>query len=203
MLEWFSRALNTDAGQMARKLLVDLVQSTPEAKQELLSTISTEVSKALRDDVLPKLIEPMKAATDDAAFRRFIDAIVIPILVSMPEVIIPQLAHLDEPGMARRFREALSAVLLQPIGPFVIGTVDVLLEHALTEGENVIREVEHAIRDLGEQEPEFGVLAMVASGQFFRSQLHLRKPRMWWHSPATSFIYGTLASPVPRASVNM
>jgi len=60
--------------------------------------------------------------------------------------------------VGRRFREALSAVLLQSLGQFLVATIDVLLADALDEGTKSLREASEAVGQFGEQSPGFSLL---------------------------------------------
>ncbi len=163
-LDWLAGALNTQLGGFARQILIVLVGGGMDKKRQVLAIIANAFSSAIQSEIIPKLIGPIRAANaGNKPLVAFLDEMVVPILVAMPQVIIPRLAELDDPAMAVRFREALSSVLLQSFNRFVIGAIDVLLQHALTEGATALRGVSNSISQLGEREPAFGLLTMAAS----------------------------------------
>jgi hypothetical protein len=164
-LSWLGAALGSQAGGLARRLLVELVDPAPDEVQRLLRTMSEAFSQAIDEEVVPRLLDPMKAADpDNEPLALFIDEVVTPTLVALPLVVLPRIAELGTAEMEVRFREALSAVVLQSMQRFVLSSVDVLLEHALNEGEGALRDTGRHIGDLGRQAPAFGVIATVATG---------------------------------------
>jgi hypothetical protein len=164
-LSWLGSALGSQAGGLARRLLVELVDPAPDEVQRLLRTMSEAFSQAIDEEVVPRLLDPMKAADpDNEPLALFIDELVKPNLVALPLVVLPQIAELGTPEMEVRFREALSAVVLQSLQRFVLSSVDVLLEHALNEGEDVLRYTAQEIDNVGEEHKFFSVIATVATG---------------------------------------
>ena len=90
--------------------------------------MSEAFSQAIDEEVVPRLLDPMKAADpDNEPLALFIDELVKPNLVALPLVVLPRIAELGTPEMEVRFREALSAVVLQSLQRFVLSSVDVLL----------------------------------------------------------------------------
>jgi hypothetical protein len=166
-LSWLGSALGSQAGGLARRLLVELVDPAPDEVQRLLRTMSEAFSQAIDEEVVPRLLDPMKAADpNNKPLALFIDELVKPNLVALPLVVLPRIAELGTPEMEVRFREALSAVVLQSLQRFVLSSVDVLLEHALNEGEGALRDAGRYIGEMGRQAPAFGVIATVATGAF-------------------------------------
>jgi hypothetical protein len=137
VVAWLGQAFAGEPGaDLLEQLLVELVSPTEAHVEQLLAQLGQSVGEAVRDRVVPLLLDPVRAADpSNAALAEALDDIVVPTLVALPTVALGQLATLESEQDAVRLREALSAVVLQPLVKFLLATTDVLLDHALTDGE--------------------------------------------------------------------
>src|SRR5262249_40597053 len=125
----------------------------------------TKLGDAVRDQVIPRVAEPIKAANPDhEGLRLVVDELVTPILAALPAVVLPALPTVGSDEGALRLREVISALLLQSLARFTLSVVDVLLEHALTEADDAIQVVAQQIEELEEGWSGLAALATVASG---------------------------------------
>jgi hypothetical protein len=152
---------------LLRQLLVDLSPVSAESAQTLLNSMSVQLTHVVRDEVVPKLLTPLKssrAAGDPLVM--LLDTVVTPTVAALPAVVLKQIPGLGSEEAGRRFREALSAILLQSMSQYLTATIDVLLERGLALGEDAVRDGSQAIRDFEHQAPAFGLLASAATGAF-------------------------------------
>jgi hypothetical protein len=165
VLDWLAGATGTDPAKLVETLLVTLARPDDAAVAQLLATLGTALSTALRDKVLPNLIGPIRARhLQDEAVRVWLDQLAVPALVAMPAVVLPSLAGTGSQEGRRRLREALSAILLQSLGQFLLATTDILLAHALDEAERGLRAAGQEVRRLGDSSPVLAMVAAVAAG---------------------------------------
>jgi hypothetical protein len=166
VVTWLDQAFASEPGaDLLEQLLVELVSPTEAHVEQLLAQLGQSVGNAVRDRVVPLLLDPVRAADpSNAALAEALDDIVVPTLVALPTVALGQLARLESEQDAARLREALSAIVLQPLVKFLLTTTDVLLDHALTDGEQAFRSAGKAVAELGDQAPGFAALATVATG---------------------------------------
>jgi hypothetical protein len=166
LVTWLDQAFAAGTGaDLLEQLLVELVSPTEAHVEQLLAQLGQSVGEAIRDRVVPLLLDPVRAADpSNAALAEALDDIVVPALVTLPTIALGQLATLESEQDTARLREALSAIVLQPLVKFLLATTDVLLEHALTDGEQAFRSAGQAVADLGDQAPGFAALATVATG---------------------------------------
>ena len=162
---WLEAALAALPGHdLVKQLLVDLAPPSDAATKKLLSSMGKAFGTAIEQKVIPHLFEPIKRANpEDEMLATLLDGVAAPTLVALPSVTLAWLGQLKSEEQATRFREALSAIVLQSVAPFLLQTVDVLLEHALSDGERAIRGVARDIGSIGETAPGFAALAAVAS----------------------------------------
>ena len=164
VLQWFEDVLGVPPAEVARQLLVQLVKPTPARMAELLDTLATVAKRVVENELLPHLIDPLKQAhPDDLALALFLDEIVAPVLISLPVAILPNIAHLGSPDAALRFREAISAVLFQTLQRLVFTGVDVIVERALRDGEQAMRDLGRVIVQTGPGSSEYNAMTTLAS----------------------------------------
>lgn len=150
-----------------RQLLVDLSPVGEESAQTLLNSISVQFTELVRDEVVPKLLTPLKssrAAGDPLVV--LLDTVVAPTVTALPAVVLKQIPGLGSEEAGRRFREALSAILLQSMSQYLTATIDVLLERGLELGKDAVHDASQAIRDFEHQAPAFALIASAATGAF-------------------------------------
>jgi hypothetical protein len=166
-LDFLTTALSGAAGSdLAKKLLSDLSPPSSSSTQALLSTMGTEFGALVKEQIVPKLIDPWaNSLSPNDPIHTLLSEVVAPTLVSLPAVILPNIPNLGATDEANtRFREALSAVLLQSLSHYLLATIDVLLDHALTDSEKFMRDAGAAIANLGQKSPVFALVATVAAG---------------------------------------
>jgi hypothetical protein len=152
---------------LVRRLLADLSSLDEEPARKLLEAMSKQFTEVVRDEVGPKLLTPLKAGRPaDDPLVALLDTVVGPTLVALPAVVLKQIPGLGSEQAGRRFREALSAILLQSMGHYLTATIDVLLERGLELGQGAVRDAGQAVRDLQHQAPAFALLASAAVGAF-------------------------------------
>jgi hypothetical protein len=152
---------------LVRRLLADLSSLDEEPARKLLEAMSKQFTEVVRDEVGPKLLTPLKAGRPaDDPLAVLLDTVVGPTLVALPAVVLKQIPDLGSEQAGRRFREALSAILLQSMGHYLTATIDVLLERGLELGQGAVRDASQAVRDLQHQAPAFALLASAAVGAF-------------------------------------
>jgi hypothetical protein len=165
VITWIRAAFASPAGDILQRLLIDLAAPEDLDVEELFESLGEACATAIAEEIVPNLLDPMKQQDpDNEAIALVIDELVIPTLVGLPLVVLPRVPELGDADVAVRLREALSAVLLQSLSRFVMAAVDVLLEHAMTEGEGAIRQVGAIVEEAEEQAPGFATVAMAASG---------------------------------------
>jgi len=164
VLDFVRDALATPAGELAQKLLVDLADPAIEATDAVLQAIAAVMTTAVRDHVVPDVLQPLKEADpSNVALAAFVDEMLAPMLTALPLVVLPRVPTLDDPDERLRLTEALSSVLLQSLTRFVVVCADVLLQRGLEEGAAAMRVVGTDIETMGDRSPAFGVVAMAAS----------------------------------------
>ncbi|HEX7168635.1 MAG TPA: lamin tail domain-containing protein [Acidimicrobiales bacterium] len=162
-IDWLSGLLGGLPSDLLRVALRG-TPASPDTRAALATRVGTALGAAVRDEVVPRLLAPMKAQQPNAkGLHLVIDELVTPMLVALPGVVLPALATLDDEEDVRRMREAVSALLLQLVGRLTIATVDVLLEHALNEAEEATNAVLAIIDDIDEEWSGFGAIATVAA----------------------------------------
>lgn len=164
-IDWLEDILQLESGEFLEYVMTELLPPDEAAVEGLLQRMGTGFGDALRDEVLPKLLKPIKDESDEAV-GLFLDTVIVPTVAAFPAVILPRLTELDDEEGVLRFREALSAVLLQTVSKLMLAALEVLLDHALTQGHQAIRAASEEVEDLGEQFPAFGAVAAVASRAF-------------------------------------
>jgi hypothetical protein len=165
VLDWVGTATGTDPAKLVETLLVALARPNDAAVGQLLANLGTSLAAVVRDQVLPNLITPIRERhPQDQALRLWLDQMVVPALVALPAVVLPNLANSATEEGRRRLCEALSAVLLQSVGQFVLAATDILLAHALDEAERVLRAAGQEVRRVGESSPVLALVAAVAAG---------------------------------------
>jgi hypothetical protein len=95
----------------------------------LSRALAHAVSKALVDNVLPNLLDPLAKA--DAIAGTVIESVVAPLLDVFASVVLDLPADIQDEDHLLRVREQLSAALLQPLALMVVRTTDSLLHQAL------------------------------------------------------------------------
>ena len=165
-IDWLEAAFAALPEQdLVHELLVTLTAIDQQSADALLGSMGAAFGQAIRDRVLPDLIVPLKQAEpENKALASLIDEVAVPTLTALPEVILAHIPDLGSEDADRRFREALSAVLLQSLGQFLVATIDVLLAHALDQGTQSLRDASDAVGQLGEQSPAFSLIASAAAG---------------------------------------
>jgi hypothetical protein len=160
VLDWLQQATGSTGADLLQRLLVQLAEPDEDAMTALLAFMGQSLSAAVDQEVVPKLLNPIKARDpDDEAVRLFIDELVVPLLVSLPVVVLPNLPGVGSEAGRLRMREALSAVLLQLVGQLLIAATDVLLHHGLENSEQALRQIGQRIRTAGEKDPMFATVA--------------------------------------------
>src|SRR6266487_3183257 len=154
-------ALGVPPDQVLETFLVTLVQPGGVQAQQLLTSIGEALRHAVQDQVVPLLLVPMKQHDPgNKGLQLLVDQIVVPLLVSVPAVVVPGLGAAATEEGARRLREAISGVLLQVIGQFVVEAVEVLLEFGTERSEQAVRDAAAAVAAFGHDSP---ILALMAS----------------------------------------
>jgi hypothetical protein len=161
VLDWLAGALGVPPDQVLETFLVTLVQPGGVQAQQLLTSIGEALRHAVQDQVVPLLLVPMKQHDPgNKGLQLLVDQIVVPLLVSVPAVVVPGLGAAATEEGARRLREAISGVLLQVIGQFVVEAVEVLLEFGTERSEQALRDAAAAVAAFGHDSP---ILALMAS----------------------------------------
>ena len=165
-IDWLEAALAALPDQdLVHALLVSLTAIDQQSANALLASMGEAFGQAIHDRVLPDLILPIQQADpQNQALAALLDDVVAPTLTALPGVVLEHIPDLGSEDAGRRFREALSAVLLQSLGQFLMATVDVLLAHALDQGTQSLREASEAVGQFGEQSPGFSLIASAAAG---------------------------------------
>lgn len=141
-IDWLATATQSTPERLMETLLVVLARPDGNQIERLLATVGTALGDAVEQSLIPSLLEPLKSQDPaNESLRLLIDELVSPALVAFPSVVLPQLAHLGDDDAKLRLREALSAVLLQSVGRFVVAGGEVLLTHALDNCEIFLREM--------------------------------------------------------------
>jgi hypothetical protein len=166
VVTWLDETFSSGPGHdLVQQLLIELVPLDDERAETLLASLGQTAAEAIRDRIVPDLVEPLKQADPgNRTLAEILDDIAVPTLVALPALVLEQVPTLGTEEGARRLREALSAVLLQPLGKFLLASTDVLLEHALTEGAGSLRAAGAAIAAAGDAAPGFAAIATVATG---------------------------------------
>lgn len=166
VVSWLDDTFASGPGHdLVRQLLVELVPLADDSAETLLASLAQTAAEAVRDRIIPDLVEPLKQADPgNQALAEILDDIAVPTLVALPALVLDQVPTLGTEEGARHLREALSAVLLQSLGKFLLASTDVLLEHALTEGAGSLRAAGAAIAAAGDAAPGFAAIATVATG---------------------------------------
>src|SRR6266567_4439434 len=161
VLDWLAGALGVPPDQVLETFLVTLVQPGGVQAQQLLTSIGEALRHAVQDQVVPLLLVPMKQHDPgNKGLQLLVDQIVVPLLVSVPAVVLPGMGAAATEEGARRLREAISGVLLQVIGQFVVEAVEVLLEFGTERSEQAVRDAAAAVAAFGHDSP---ILALMAS----------------------------------------
>src|SRR5207248_2011240 len=121
----------------------------------------TSLASAVANEIVPKVLNPLKANDpDNEALHLVIDELVVPLLVALPIVVLPNLPQVGTEEGRVRLREALSGILIQSLGQFVLATADIMLHHGLEQAGQSLRDTGKAVRAAGESSP---ICAAVAS----------------------------------------
>jgi hypothetical protein len=159
----------TGADQNVVGFLVDLATQPPErVAADLLSRLSRVLETTVQRDILPWLDDAMKRAHPADEVQLFVANFVRPLLVGLPPVLLPALQDLGSAGARRRSREAISAALLTVIGPAVVSTTRVVLEHAARNGAASLQALAADVKQHGEQAAGYRQLAVAAQGGLAR-----------------------------------
>jgi hypothetical protein len=162
--DWIAEVIGVSATDIAFQLLTVFTSPTPQAADRMIATMGPTLEKAIRERVIPHVLGPLKAANpNDKALALLVDELVTPTLVALPLAVLPAIAHLGSPEAGLRFRETLSGVILQSLQRLVMSSLDVVLEHALRQADQGLREVADALGEVGERSPAFNALALAAS----------------------------------------
>jgi hypothetical protein len=163
-LDWIQEIAGSPGGQVFREILIELIEADSDGVEALLTRLGSRAGTILESEILPRVLNPIKARDpDNAALQQLIDELITPLLVALPGVVLPRLPAVGTESGALRLREALSAILLQSLAEFTISTVDVLLAHALDEGEKAMRDLASKIELLGKSWGGLGVIMMAAA----------------------------------------
>jgi Lamin Tail Domain len=160
-LDWVREALETPAGNIVQRLLVDLAQPDGDAALELLDALANAVRVAVADQIGPRLLDPIKE--NDPQLRPLIDEILLPLLAGLPGTVLPAIPNLGDEDAALRMRETISALLLQPVARFLVTTADILLERALRDGAQVLRGLATDIDQRQRTSPALSGIVVAAS----------------------------------------
>jgi len=160
-IDWLEAAVAALPDQdLVHELLVSLSAIDQQSANALLASMGEAFGQAIHDRVLPDLILPIQQADpQNQALAALLDDVMVPTLTALPGVVLEHIPDLGSEDVGRRFREALSAVLLRSLGQFLVATIDVLLAHALDEGTQSLREASEAVGQFGEQSPGFSLFA--------------------------------------------
>ena len=164
VLDWLAAALDVPPAQVLETLFVTLAQPDSVQAQQLLTSIGEALRHAVQDQVVPRLLVPLKQRDpNNKGLQLLLDQIVVPLLVSVPAVVVPGLGAAATEEGARRLREAISGVLLQVIGQFVVESVEVLLEFGTEESEQALRDVADTVAAFGHDSPILALMAAAAA----------------------------------------
>ncbi len=159
VLRWAAEALDlASPEELVGIVLADLDSASGAEASQLLTRIGAATGRAIEKEVVPRVIAPVRTRAPEPV-RVFLDTVVVPLMTTLPVVVMPRLPGLADEEGRRRLREAVSAVLLQALGRCLVATTDVLLKHALREGQVGLRGVAGEIERFGEQQPAFAVVA--------------------------------------------
>ena len=161
-LEWVGHLTGAPAGEVFEHILNGLGDLSEANIKALVTTVANAAAKELEARVMPHLLDPLIAgAADD--LRPFLEQVVRPTLVALPKVILPRLADLGTEEAGSRLAEAISAVLLQTTSHFVLPSLDLLMDHWLTQGAGDIEVSADKIAELGRKSPVYSAVAGVGS----------------------------------------
>lgn len=161
-LEWVGRLTGAAPGEIFKHILGGFGDLSDAAIGDLVSTIGSAAATELEQRVLPHLIDPLIEGAQ-AELRPFLEQVVRPTLVALPKVILPRLADLGTKEAGSRLAEAISGVLLQNTSHFVLPSLDLLMDHWLTQGADDIEITADKIADLGRESPVFSAVAGVGA----------------------------------------
>lgn len=164
-LEWIGELTGRSTDDLFRDILAG-AGALAEGDMELrVETLTTLAAAALRDHVLPHLVDPVIAQADEQ-MRTFLEQMVRPTLVALPAVILPGISSLGDAGTGMRMGETISAVLLQTSGHYVLHALDVLTDHWITEGATDIERLADEVDQVGRDSPMYTAMAGATIGAF-------------------------------------
>ena len=161
VLGWLTAALAAVAptAPLFRLLFVDLADLTPARAREVAATLAPALAALVEDELVPDLLGK-QALLDDSAAGDLVRQMALPVLRLLGAVLWPAALSEDgAPPSARVVREQISAVLLQLVIRFVLGTADALSRRAAVDGAAFVRALAERVRRGGDSEVVAELLA--------------------------------------------
>ena len=146
--DWLRKLLGVGpSASLLGTLLADLVNPTPAERQQILQSFISVASDAVNNNVIPHLLEPLRAAhAGDAVVSALINDVARPTLVALPTVILPALPGLGTDIAGMRLRETASSVLVGAVTHPLLAMLQTLVHHMSLNGAAAMHNTAAVIR---------------------------------------------------------